>query len=245
MECVMDLMETRRAWIVQQAESCTGCGICLDSCPTYDATQEILFSPIGRLKTAVALYEDTAVSQEQLDSMYNCPKCMRCATVCPEGIDIVRVVHTAREKIVQRGLGPSKKHNAVIDNILATGNAVNGDPQFRLDWLPGPFPTRESDTLLFLGCLPSYLVKEAARSSYLVLKKLGYDFMILKDEGCCGTYLYESGRTDLAKEFFQKNVGRFASLGIKKIVVPCNGCLKCFKYAGMKKLGSIDPLVIQ
>jgi len=233
----MDTIEQRTGWVIRQAECCTECGLCLDSCPTYKATQEILFSPMQRLKTAAAVCDNQEIRPEQLESMYNCPKCMRCEAACPEKIDIVRVVHTAREKIAERGLGPSDRHNAVIDNILATGNAVNGDPGKRLDWLPEPFPDHESDTLLFLGCLPSYLVKEAARSSYLVLKKLGYDFMILQDEGCCGTYLYESGRTDLAKELFQKNAERFASLGIKKIVVPCNGCLKCFKYFYPELLG--------
>jgi Fe-S oxidoreductase len=116
-------------------------------------------------------------------------------------------------------------------------NAVNGDPSKRLDWLPVPRSTNESDTLLYLGCLPSYLVKDAAASSYLVLKKLGLDFMILDDEGCCGTYLYESGRMDLAGEFFQSNVERFASLGIREIIVPCNGCLKCFKHFYPELLG--------
>ena len=74
----------------------------------------------------------------------------------------------------------------------------------------------------------------------IYLQKLGLDFMILEDEGCCGTYLYESGRTDLATDFFQKNVDRFKSLGIREIVVPCNGCLKCFKYFYPDLLGKTD-----
>ena len=33
---------------------------------------------------------------------------------------------------------------------------------------------------------------------------------------------------------------RFKSLGVKKMLVPCMGCYKCFKYAYPDLLGSID-----
>jgi Fe-S oxidoreductase len=138
---------------------------------------------------------------------------------------------------VRRGYGPLSRHDDIIRGILDSGNSVGSDPAKRLDWLPEEFPSRESDTLLYMGCLPSYLVKDAATATYLVLKKLGVDFMILKDEGCCGTYIYEAGRTDIATDFFRKNVERFKALGIKKMIVPCNGCLKCFKYFYPKLLG--------
>jgi heterodisulfide reductase subunit D len=83
------------------------------------------------------------------------------------------------------------------------------------------------------------LVKDAATYTYLVLKKLGVDFMILENEGCCGTYMYEAGRTDMAADYFRKNVERFQSLGIKNMIVPCNGCLKCFKYFYPALLGDV------
>ncbi len=226
--------------MLEFAKSCTDCGMCLEVCPTYRITGNALFSPPERLKTAATIFEGGEVDDLHVESIYNCPKCMQCETVCPEGIPFTRVLHGSRESLVWRGLGPTEKHSKVINGILEKGNSVNGDLATRLDWLPEEFPKHESETLLYLGCLPSYLVKDAASSSYLVLKKLGLDFMILEDEGCCGTYLYESGRTDMAGEFFQKNVERFKLLGIREIVVPCNGCLKCFKYFYPDLLGEAD-----
>jgi Fe-S oxidoreductase len=226
--------------IIDNAKACNECEICMDVCPTYRVTGEALFSPMHRLKTAVSIFEGKEVSQIMVESIYNCPKCMQCEVVCPIKINITQIVHKTREELVRRGLGPTEKHNKVIESILTKGNSVNGDPQKRLEWLPEEFPKKESDTLLYLGCLPSYLVKDAASCTYLVLKKLDFDFMILEDEGCCGTYIYESGRTDLAGELFQRNVERFKSLGIRKIVVPCNGCLKCFKHFYPNLLGETD-----
>jgi Fe-S oxidoreductase len=225
--------------ITQEISRCTECEECLEVCPTYTCTGEILFSPLQRLKTAERIFKGETPTPLLIESIYNCPKCLRCEEVCPEEIKITQVVHKTREELVRKGFGPLSRHDDIIQGILDTGNSVNGDPAKRLDWLPEDFPATESDTLLYVGCLPSYLVKDAATSTYLVLKKLGVDFMILKDEGCCGTYMYEAGRTDMAAEYFRKNVERFESLGIKNMIVPCNGCLKCFKYFYPALLGDV------
>ncbi len=226
--------------IGNEIKRCTECEVCLEACPTYQATGELLFSPLYRLKTAAQIFSGVSPDARMIESIYNCPKCLQCETVCPEGLRVTEVIHRTREELVRRGFGPLERHNEIIQGILDSGNSVNGDPAKRLEWLPEEFPKRESDTLLYLGCLPSFLVKESAASTYLVLKKLGIDFMILEDEGCCGTYIYEAGRRDMAEEYFQKNVDRFKSLGIKRMIVPCNGCLKCFKYYYPRVLGSVD-----
>jgi heterodisulfide reductase subunit D len=222
---------------LDQIASCTECEECMESCPTYQITGEQLFSPMHRLQAVREVLEDGTVSEQIIESLYNCPKCMACETVCPLEIKITQVVDAGRRMLVKRGLGPLERGKKIIEGIFKKGNAVNGDPSKRLAWLPEPFPRKESETLLFLGCLPSYLVKDAASASYLVLKRLGIDFMILEDEGCCGTYIYEAGNIDLAREYFQRNVDRFTNLGVKKLIVPCNGCLKCFKYFYPEVLG--------
>lgn len=63
--------------------------------------------------------------------------------------------------------------------------------------------------------------------------------MSLKDERWCGIYLQESSRIDLAKVFFQKNVERLESLGVREIVTSCNGCMQCFKHFYPELLGEI------
>lgn len=226
--------------ILKEIQRCTECETCMDACASYKITGDPLFSPMHRLKTAESILSGTEPDDRLKESMYNCSKCLKCQSVCPEEIRITDVVHAAREELSRQGWGPLEGHEKVIAGILKTGNSVNGDPAKRLEWLPGEFPKNESDTLLYMGCLPSYLVKDSAASTYLVLKKLGVDFMLIEDEGCCGTYLYESGKRDLAAEYFRNNAERFASLGIKHLIVPCNGCLKCFKYFYPEVLGSID-----
>lgn len=224
--------------ILKQITACAGCEACLESCPTYSITREKFFTPKQRLQTVEQILEGQSVSEQMIESLYNCTKCMACESVCPAEIKVSSVVNMGRQKLVERGLGPMPRGKQIIEGILKTGNAVGGRPDKRLSWLPEPFISKKSETLLFLGCLPSYLVKDAASTSYQLLKRLGIDFMILEKEGCCGTYIYEAGKADLARDYFENNVERFKSLGIKNMIVPCNGCLKCFKYFYPEVLGN-------
>jgi len=230
--------------LMEVLKLCDECGVCLDVCPTYKATQNEEFSPIGRVKTARKIFQGEEVTPLMIESIYNCPECHLCASACPQDIDVPEIVAQSRIELVRRGLGPLEKHNVIIEGIQRLGNSVNGDPAMRLDWLPEEFPSHESSTLFFVGCLPSYLVKDCAISSYLLLRKLGVDFMILKDEGCCGVYFHEVGRLDLAREKFEENADRFKKLGIKKLIVACAGCYNCFKRFYPQLLGSIDFNVV-
>jgi len=162
----------------------------------------------------------------------------------PYKISVPEIVARSRIELVTRGLGPLEGHNRIIEGIQRLGNSVNGDPSRRLDWLPEEFPIHESSTLFYVGCLAAYLVKDAAISSYRLLKKLGVDFMILRDEGCCGIYYHEAGRLDLAREKFEENANRFQKLGIKRVILACAGCYHCFKRLYPQLLGSIDFEVV-
>ncbi len=77
-----------------------------------------------------------------------------------------------------------------------------------------------------------------------MLKKLGVDFMVLPDEGCCGIYYHEVGRLDLAREKFEENSDKFKKLGIKKVIVPCAGCYHAFRRLYPQLLGGRDFEVV-
>lgn len=209
---------------IDQAESCLDCDVCLDVCQTYEVMQNKAFSPMGRLEAAKKVFQADDITAEMVDGVFSCMSCQRCNLECPQEIDISGIVRKARGELLRRGIGPVETINRVVEQMQNLGNIVNGDPHKRWEWLPEEFPERESDTLLYVGCLPCYLVPQVAISSYLLLKKLGMDFMMLKDEGCCGDYLYYMGRGDIAREKFEENRERFKRLGIKKVITICPGC---------------------
>ncbi|HNU70306.1 MAG TPA: (Fe-S)-binding protein [Thermodesulfobacteriota bacterium] len=226
--------------IMEQITRCTRCGMCVDVCPTYKASHKNTYTPLFRLSVTGKLGNgDTVLSSEEIESLYTCPQCGLCEVICPEGIKVSEIMDCCRRDLVVKGLGPLDQQNNVMEGILKKGNAANGDPDKRWEWLPDAFPTNESDTVFYAGCLSCYLVPASARSSYLVLKKLGVDFMMLKDEDCCGIYFYNAGRWDLAKEKFEENQERFRNRGIRRVITACAGCYYCFKRYYPRLLGQL------
>lgn len=226
--------------LMEQIALCNECEACQQVCPTYRVNQDVVFSPIGRIRAAGTIFSDGEVTPQMMESVYTCLECSLCTDSCPYEIDVSEIVHQSRVKLAKRELGPPEAHSKVLAGIQKVGNSVNGDPAKNLDWLPEEPSGHESSTLFYAGCLASYLVKDAAASAYLVLRKLGVDFMVLPNEGCCGIYFKDVGRLDLAREKFAENSDRFKKLGINRIITVCAGCYQCFKRFYPELLGKSD-----
>jgi len=166
--------------------------------------------------------------------------------VCPQEIEISQIVRKTQGELTKKGksLLLVKKVKEQMEVIREAGNPKLGEPEKRWEWLPEKFPEKESDTLLFVGCLPSYWLKDIAISSYLLLNKLGVDFTMMKEEICCGHYLYNMGGTELAQEQFEENMENFNRLGIRRIITLCPGWYRTFRDWFPKLLGKIDLEVV-
>ncbi|MFX1273669.1 MAG: (Fe-S)-binding protein [Promethearchaeota archaeon] len=220
--------------ILRSISYCQNCFTCLDACDTFKVTNDILQSPNGRLKIAEKVFNNIEISEEEVRSLYTCTLCASCNIVCPQPIDIANIIHASKLELVDRKKAPLEIHEKIIKGIVDNNNSVGGNPEERLKWLPNNylktelFENADSDTLLFLGCMSSYRVKESATAPYEILKKAGYDFKILKNEPCCGEYAYSAGNLDLAKNIFKTNIELFIKCGIKNLIVTCGGCLYAF-----------------
>lgn len=236
--------------ILDQIESCIDCKQCLDVCDTYLVTENELQSPNGRLKIAEKVFKNQKISEDERFGLYTCTLCGLCDTVCSQEIKISKIIHATKIKLADTEMGPYEIHNKISAGIIKNDNSVNGIPEERLDWLPEEYREKErfdqknSDTLLFLGCMSSFKVKESASASYQILKKAGYDFKILENEPCCGEYLYSAGKLEEAKEYFSKTYEILKKNEIKKIIVTCAGCLYAFNNVYPKYIEDYDIEVV-
>ncbi len=83
--------------VVQQ---CMHCGLCLPTCPTYDATKLERNSPRGRIALMRAIADDRLdVTKAFGDEMYFCLGCLACQTACPAGVNYAELFEHARAEI--------------------------------------------------------------------------------------------------------------------------------------------------
>ena len=85
-------------------QQCMHCGMCLPTCPTYDATHHERNSPRGRIALMRAIRDgDMAVTPQFADEMSYCLGCLACQTACPAGVDYATLFEAAREDIERAG----------------------------------------------------------------------------------------------------------------------------------------------
>lgn len=220
--------------ILEEIQSCIDCKECLEVCDTYLVTLDDSKSPNGRLKIAEKVFKNNEITEEERVGLYTCTLCAICDLTCQQEIGIADIIHSAKIHLVKNNKGPLENHSKIIKGILEKDNSVNGNPEERLEWLPEEyrknelFENKDSDTLLFFGCMSSFRVKESASAPYEILKLANYNFKILEKEPCCGEYVYSAGDLDAAKKIFQENIELFKKIGVKNLIVTCGGCLYAF-----------------
>lgn len=97
--------------VVQQ---CMHCGLCLPTCPTYDATKLERNSPRGRIALMRAIADEriepsTAFAEE----MYFCLGCLACMTACPAGVNYAELFEHARAEVEAKNLIQSPRRTLI------------------------------------------------------------------------------------------------------------------------------------
>jgi len=97
--------------VVQQ---CMHCGLCLPTCPTYDATKIERNSPRGRIALMRAIADGRLEATKTFGGeMYFCLGCLACMTACPAGVDYAELFEHARAEVEASGALNSPKRNLI------------------------------------------------------------------------------------------------------------------------------------
>src|SRR5499427_8990128 len=97
--------------VVQQ---CMHCGLCLPTCPTYDATKLERNSPRGRIALMRAIADDRLTPTRTFaEEMYFCLGCLACMTACPAGVNYAELFEHARAEAEQSGVLKSPKRSLI------------------------------------------------------------------------------------------------------------------------------------
>jgi glycolate oxidase iron-sulfur subunit len=97
--------------VVQQ---CMHCGLCLPTCPTYEATKLERNSPRGRIALMRAIADDRLdVTKAFGEEMYFCLGCLACQTACPAGVNYAELFEHARAEIEEQKVLTSPKRSLI------------------------------------------------------------------------------------------------------------------------------------
>ncbi|MDB6079229.1 MAG: hypothetical protein JWO82_2976, partial [Akkermansiaceae bacterium] len=81
-------------------QQCMHCGMCLPTCPTYDATLQERNSPRGRIALMRSIADgELAVTQAFADEMSYCLGCLACQIACPAGVNYAGLFEVSRAEI--------------------------------------------------------------------------------------------------------------------------------------------------
>lgn len=166
--------------------------------------------------------------------MNSCSLCGQCTVVCPNGFDMARVCHMARENMVSTDKMPLAPHEfALLDMHFSNTEAFLSKPQ------PG---YEKCKYVFFPGCQASAIAPSAVRAAYedLCVRLDGGVALML---GCCGAICDWAGRYEMYDETKAFIAEQLEDLGNPGIIVACPSCKKKLSsYTGTEICGIWDVL---
>ena len=98
--------------------TCTHCGFCTATCPTYVLLGDELDSPRGRIYLIKDMLEhDRPATAEVVKHIDRCLSCLACMTTCPAGVHYMHLVDHARLHIERTYRRPA--HERLLRALLA------------------------------------------------------------------------------------------------------------------------------
>ena len=76
--------------------TCTHCGFCTATCPTYVLLGDELDSPRGRIYLIKDMLASGKVTADTVKHIDRCLSCLACMTTCPSGVHYMHLVDHAR-----------------------------------------------------------------------------------------------------------------------------------------------------
>lgn len=233
--------------LLQLADACVVCGLCVPHCPTYRKTGLEADSPRGRIQLMRAvLRNELEASPRFHEHIDGCLSCRTCEAVCPNHVRYGELVDGIRGRYPA-----AKRRPRWIDRPLAlfadypylwTGLARVLGPLQRLGlqgllkrtglpWLPllpglgKSLPASgksRGQVSLFLGCVSRLADAPVLQAGARLLQQAGYDVDIPATQGCCGALALHQGERIHAQRQAEANRGAFA--GARHIVFTASGC---------------------
>jgi len=183
------------------------------------------------------IYNNTQIimGDHQMNKPMNaCALCGQCKVVCPNGFDMSRVCHVARQNMVSTDKMPNSPHEfALLDMLFSNEDAFLSRNQAGFE---------KCRYVFFPGCQASAIAPDTVRAAYsdLCARLEGGTALML---ACCGAIADWAGRSEIydAQKAFIRN--ELSKLGDPIVIAGCPTCAKELKeHEGIEVIGIWDVL---
>ena len=236
------------------ANSCIRCSMCkfvdmvwtqsarfARQCPINVRYKFNLYSAPGLMACARAVLDSKLeFTPKLLDALYKCTLCGACDVRCKRNLDpeILSVIEALKARAVESGKGPLPEYMKIAKNIAKNNNRYGLPHEDRIKWITNDINlAKKADVLYFVGCAGSYTHHEIARSTAKILMHSKTDFMVSREESCCGHLLYATGQVDIFKKQAERNIDMVSRSGATTILLSCAEGYKTWKVDYPKILG--------
>jgi heterodisulfide reductase subunit D len=235
-----------------EMDACTGCRLCADVCPAACAAANGELTAVyrmqglkRRLKAGRGLRRffgpkpsSPAELKRFAETVFRCTLCGHCGEICPVGIRLRELWHTARQDLVDDAAYPARI-DLIRKNLAGSRNVFGEDNAERAEWVedmrrpPKHRYLRETAEVAYItGCVAAYfpLAQKIPVALAEIFDAAGVDFTILgEQEWCCGFPLLGAGLMGMFEEFRQQNLRAVAAKGARTVVFACPSCYQMWR----------------
>jgi glycolate oxidase iron-sulfur subunit len=257
--------------IVELADQCVQCGLCLPVCPTYALDRNEAESPRGRIAIAAALARGqanpSATLREHLD---HCLGCLNCEKACPANVQFGELLIETRALLGPAPQRPRQLLNLIRRPVLMRRLRRVGGwlafPRWK-NWLAQLLPSRSAWRIALLT-MPSNAPAAPVRASQKATGKLPLALFpgcvasvddaqaqqaaitLLQAAGfqvsvlpafCCGAMDLHGGAAEFAEQAAQRVRHAWTASGATQLISVTPGCLGTLRRA-LPGVNVIDPL---
>ncbi len=218
--------------------SCILCGRCLEVCPLFKVTAHEELSPRGKA-FLVQHFSSKDISLKEASKLAGlCAGCNRCTRVCPQGIDLPRLISSLKSRhpgwknwLFSRMLTNGAFFLPLINlggRLLPQGGSakVFSPPRSSITPL---FKTRVSRkhsgrAVIFPGCFGRYLRRDLTEKAVHILGSTGMEVLPTPAWKCCGFPLGQAGFLQEKQACMQANIKMWQELGRPRVYTFCATC---------------------
>lgn len=228
--------------------SCTHCGFCNATCPTYQLLGDELDGPRGRIYQIKKMLEGETPTRATQGHLDRCLTCRACETTCPSGVEYAKLVDIGRmvvedcvsrpwhERMLHWLLRESLTHRWMFGSALRLARTIAFVLPAGLRTKVGkarpagvwPVHRHKRRVAMLNGCVQPAMLPSIDAATARVLDAVGVESVIVEDSGCCGALRHHLHDQAGALDDVRRNVhawwSRLDSGDIEAIVINSSAC---------------------